>query len=159
MRALLACVLLVVAGCLLGAPLAGAAAPAHGPLTVGQAHHAYLAAQRTADEAKRVYVATRAYSARYGGAVGRWCRTARVAGWGWGALPTLMGVTYYESRGDPTVVNSLGCTGLLQIYASVWHCAIAWLMVPLNNLREGLHIWKGEGRRFLPAWAGDPAVP
>ena len=45
MRALLACVLLVVAGCLLGAPLAGAAAPAHGPLTVGQAHHVGADAQ------------------------------------------------------------------------------------------------------------------
>ena len=69
-----------------------------------------------------------------------------------------MGVTYYESRGDPSIVNSLGCTGLLQIYSSVWHVSIERLKDPFTNYREGLHIWRGEGDSFKPAWAGDPAV-
>jgi hypothetical protein len=95
---------------------------------------------------------------------GQWWDLARSVGWPEGALPTLDGVMWNESRCQPgaqgpTVCNSrAGChraLGLVQLLG--WSCSPNGCLDPASNLAEALVIYNHEGG-WCPAWTGDPAV-
>ena len=130
-----------------GANAAGASPPGACPewqaeRDVAAARTAVRKAEARLAEAKRVLTATRTYEAAYGPSVARWVRLARRVGWGWPQVPTLMAVTYRESRGDPSASNGGVYRGLLQ----VWREHVAdpdRLYEPAYNLRTGLRLWRG----------------
>lgn len=82
---------------------------------------------------------------------------ARAAGWG-ARAEDVSWVAMSESGGDDSVVNSIGCVGLLQINQPVHVGAHPtwtrkWLQNPINNLKAGLVLYKGAGSSFDAPWA------
>lgn len=77
---------------------------------------------------------------------------------GWGSKSRDMSyVAMAESGGDPKIVNSIGCVGLLQINQPVHVSAHPtwtkeWLKNPVNNLKAGLVLYKAAGEKFDGPW-------
>lgn len=81
---------------------------------------------------------------------------AMLAGWGKRSKDVSY-VAMAESSGDASVVNSIGCVGLLQINQPVhvgshpqW--TVKWLKDPINNLKAGLVLYKAAGEKFDGPW-------
>lgn len=81
---------------------------------------------------------------------------AVMAGWGAHARDASW-VAMAESSGKSDVVNSIGCVGLLQINQPVHVQAhptwtVAWLKVPMNNLKAGKVLFDGAGQKWDGPW-------
>lgn len=81
---------------------------------------------------------------------------ARGAGWGARSADAAE-VAMAESGGDSSVVNSIGCVGLMQINQPVHVKAHpkwtrAWLKDPVNNLEAALVLYKAAGSKFDGPW-------
>jgi len=125
--------------------LASAPAPAlsRGPCSVTQARQADARAAARAREAHRVYLATVKYTEMYGANVGRWVRPARLAGWPWSQIPTLMLVVKTESGGNPSAWTGY-YAGLMQFgkpwWENKWNPFIGYV-----NLSHGHKAWMNNG--------------
>lgn len=80
---------------------------------------------------------------------------AAAAGFTGSDLQIAVAVAFAESSGNPTVVNSLGCVGLWQIYQSVWvgsnpTWTVAWLKIPANN---AIAAYKVKSEQGWGAWS------
>ena len=69
---------------------------------------------------------------------------ARMAGWAEDQMPTLDYIMHRESRCTPSVVNYLGCKGLLQLCN--WKCKGSCLEA-IPNLEKGYELWEQSGWR------------
>lgn len=143
-RIIKALLLLCTFTCLLWLFVAyGEARASSGACSVKQARRNAVAAAKTAREAKRVYRATKLYSALYGQNVGQWVRLSHRVGWSWGKMPRLMQIIDRESGGNPRAKNPAStASGLLQFLAFHWDGTgdYGWQFNPFDarqNLRHG----------------------
>lgn len=83
--------------------------------------------------------------------VDQWHDVAISVGWPEELWPSVACIIHGESRGIPTVVNSIGATGLMQILARYYHGVD--LKDPAVNLATGWALYQSRG--WQP-WTGEP---
>jgi len=96
----------------------------------------------------------------------RWASLALWVRWPRSAIHTLTGMIWFQSSGRERALSPTNDRGLTQINgcnAGLWQRVMrnsyyVYSFVAEQNLRFALYIWKSQGGRFKPAWAGDPAV-